>query len=92
MADANGSTGSDSAEDCLVLLEELMRQKTRSCSKIKKKPAILQRIEERLHDREYVPRGGRHRSNPRRRSARNTTAVPAASRVSLIVKRNPHLN
>ena len=77
MADANGSTRSDSAEDCLVLLEEL----------IKNQAEILQRIEERLHDREYVPRGGRHRSNPRRRSARNTTAIPAACRVSLIFKK-----
>ena len=29
----------------------------------KNQAEILQRIEQRLHDRKYVPRGGRHRSN-----------------------------
>ena len=103
MADANGSIRPDSAEDCLVLLEELIRANRNLAAdneklwqdheKASKNQAeILQRIEQRLHDRENVPRGGRHCSNPQRRSARNTTAVPAASRVSLIVKRNAHLN
>ena len=103
MADANGSIRPDSAEDCLVLLEELIRANRNLAAdneklwqdheKASKNQAeILQRSEQRLHDRENVPRGGQHRSNPRRRSARNTTAVPATCRVSLIVKRNAHLN
>ena len=69
---------------------EILRQDHEKASE--NQAEILQRIEERLHDREYVPRGGRHRSNPRRRSARNTIAIPATCRVSLIVKRNAHLN
>ncbi|XP_015764349.1 PREDICTED: uncharacterized protein LOC107343295 [Acropora digitifera] len=94
MADANGSTRSDSAEDCLVLLEELIRSNRNLAAENEKlrqdhekasknQAEILQRIEERLHDREYVPRGGRHRSSPRRRGARNSVAIPAACRRSL---------
>ena len=100
MADA---TRPDSTEDCLVLLEELIRANRNLAAENEKlrqdhekasknQAEILQRIEQRLHDREYVPPGGRHRSNPRRKRARNTTAVPAACRISLIVKRSAHLN
>ena len=68
MADANGSTRSDSAEDYLVLLAELIRSNQNVAGNHEKasknQVEILQRIEERLCDREYVPHGGWHRCNP----------------------------
>ena len=101
MADANGIIRPDSAEDCLVLLEELIRTNRTLVAENEKlrqeheqssksQAEILQRFESRLHEREFIPCGGR-RSNPRRRSARNSTAIPAACRVSLIIERNAHL-
>ena len=61
MADVNESTRSDSAEDYLVLLEELIRSNQNVAARSRES---LQRIEERLRDKEYVPHGGRHRCNP----------------------------
>ena len=67
---------------------KMLRQDHEKASK--NQVEILQRIEERLRDREYVPHVGRHRCNPWRRSTRNTIAVPENCRVSLIVKRDAH--
>ena len=100
MEDVNGIIRPDSAEDCLVLLEELIRTNRNLAAENEKlrqehektsknQAEALQRIEQRLNERETIPRE-RHRSYRRRRGARNTTAVPAACRVS--DKRKTHLN
>ena len=85
-----------SAEDCVVLLEELIQsnrnlvaenQKLREehDQANKKQAEVLQRIEERLNQRHADQRIPRGRSNPSRRrsnKARNTS-VPTACRVSI---------
>ena len=77
-----------SAEDCVVLLEELIQSNRKLTAEIEKlrreheatrrnQAQVLQRIEQRLNEREAPSQ--RHRS--RRRAAANTIAVPAACRV-----------
>ena len=77
-----------SAEDCVVLLEELIQSNRKLAAENEKlrreheaarrnQAQVLQRIEQRLNEREAPSQ--RHRS--RRRAAANTIAVPAACRV-----------
>ena len=77
-----------SAEDCVVLLEELIQSNRKLAAENEKlrreheaarrnQAQVLQRIEQRLNEREAP--GQRHRS--KRRAAANTIAVPAACRV-----------
>ena len=84
-----------SAEDCVVLLEELIQSNRKLAAENEKlrreheagnQTQVLQRIEQRLNEGEAP--GERHRS--RRRAAAHTIAVPVASRVS--IKRNVHSN
>ena len=77
-----------SAEDCVVLLVELIQSNRKLTAENEKllreheaarrnQAQVLQRIEQRLNEREAP--GQRHRS--RHRAAANTIAVPAACRV-----------
>ena len=86
-----------SAEDCVVLLEELIQSNRKLAAENEKlrweheaarrnQTQVLQRIEQRLNEREAP--GERHRS--RRRAAAHTIAFPVACRVS--IKRNVHSN
>ena len=86
-----------SAEDCVMLLEELIQSNRKLAAENEKlrweheaarrnQTQVLQRIEQRLNEREAP--GERHRS--RRRAAAHTIAFPVACRVS--IKRNVHLN
>ena len=85
-----------SAEDCVVLLEELIQSNRKLAAENEKlrreheaarrnQTQVLQRIEQRLNEREAP--GERRRS---RRRAAATIAVPAACSVS--IKRNVHSN
>ena len=72
MADANGIICLDSGDDCFVLLEELIGTNQNLAAENKKasknQAEILQQTEQTLHDKESVPHGGWHRSNPQHRS------------------------
>ena len=84
------------AEDCVVLLEVLIQSNRKLAAENEKlgqeheagnQTQVLQRIEQRLNEREAP--GERHRSR-RRAAAAHTIAFPVACRVS--IKRNVHLN
>ena len=87
-----------SAEDCVVLLEELIQSNRKLAAENEKlrreneaarrnQTQVLQRIEQRLNEREAP--GERHIAS-RRRVAAHTIAFPVACRVS--IKRNVHSN
>ena len=90
-----------SAEDCVMLLEELIQSNRKLAAENEKlrreheaarrnQTQVLQKIEQRLNVREAPGESERHRS--RRRAAAHTYLpyMPVACRVS--IKRNVHLN